>query len=169
MTRTTLIRTAIASALALTAAACASGGGAPAGPPLAAAPAPTPGYDWFFNAGDQDASLAWGAPESDDVKLSFSCRNGSGRLEMILVAETDARRELRLESDGLSAVYPARAEPSVLHDGDYLVAEASARDPVFQRFGQVGWIAVWEGGERYGLAPQPANSRAPAAFLNACG
>lgn len=171
MTPTTIRRALAIAALAATTAACATPGAAPTEPPAAttAAPAPTPGYDWFSHVEGGEASIAYGAPESDDVKLAFGCTAGSGQVEMSLTAEAGDAREIRLESGGEMETYPATAEPSELHDGVFLVARADAGDPVFQRFARVGWMAVWEDGVRHALGPQSGSAGGAAAFMAACG
>src|SRR5690606_32442289 len=130
--------------LSLLAAACASDGGDQRATPGASPGAPTPveGYDWFFHEGDGGLSLAYGVADSDDVRLSLDCRVGAGQVALTAPVQTDAVRELHLESGGETERLPALAEPSLLHDGVYLTAETASTMPVLQRFRQVGWMAV---------------------------
>lgn len=159
--------------LTLGAAACATVEPPPAPPepvPAAgAAPLPTEGHDWLLSTDDDTARLAYGVPESDDLKLGFDCRRGSGRLEIVALAEKGAKAEISLESGGESERFPARSEPSQLNDGVILIADASSAEPVFQRFRRVGWIALWRNGERDAYAPHPGSLPRIEDFFAFCG
>ena len=43
--------------------------GGPVAGPLASAPQPVEGYDWFYHVDGDDARLAYGLAESDDLRL----------------------------------------------------------------------------------------------------
>ena len=44
------------------------------------APAPVADHDWFYHRDGEEARLAYGLAESDDLRLGLDCRQGSGRL-----------------------------------------------------------------------------------------
>ncbi len=156
--------------LALGAAACATVEPAPvAPPPTVAAPAPIENHDWFFEIEEGHAGLAYGLDESDDVWLSLSCRHGSSRLELIRPVGNDHPLTISVESGGETETYRATSEPSELHDGVYLTAAASARDPVFQRFRQTGWMTVLGPEHRDAMVPQPASAAHIEQFFAFCG
>ncbi|MBI2260636.1 MAG: hypothetical protein HYU62_03115 [Caulobacterales bacterium] len=161
------------SGLALGAAGCATvepaTGSSEAPPAAGGAPVPTEGHDWFFNTDDGTARLAYGVPESDDLKLGFDCRRGSGRLEIVALGEKGAKAEISVESGGETERFPARSEPSQLNDGVILTADASTAEPVFQRFRRVGWMALWRDGEREAYAPQPESAGGIEGFFAFCG
>ena len=165
----------VLSALAMGAAACATVEptvpGDPATPPAARGPAPLPveGYDWFYSTDDDAARLAYGLAESDDLKLGLDCRRGAGRLEMVAIADKGAKPEIHVESGGESERFRAASEPSELHDGVFLSAEASIAEPVFQRFRRVGWLAQWRDGTREAYAPQPGSEANIERFFAFCG
>lgn len=163
----------VLSALGLGAAACATvePAAAPLEPPPAAGSAPLPveGYDWFYSTDDGAARLAYGLAESDDLKLGLDCRRGTGRLEMVAIAEKGAKPEILVESGGETERFPASSEPSQLHDGVFLAAEASTAEPVFQRFRRLGWLAQWRDGEREAYAPQPGSTANIERFFAFCG
>ena len=163
----------VLSALAVGAAACATVEPPPAAPtpPPAAGPAPLPveGYDWFYSTDEDTARLAYGLAESDDLKLGFDCRRGAGRLEMVAIAAKGAKPEIHVESGGETERFPASSEPSQLHDGVFLSAEASTAEPVFQRFRGVGWLAQWRDGAREAYAPQPGSAANIERFFAFCG
>lgn len=140
-------------------------------PPAAPGPAPLPveGYDWFYSTDEDAARLAYGLAESDDLKLGLDCRRGTGRLEMVAIAEKGAAPEVYVESGGETERFPASSEPSQLHDGVFLTAEASTAEPVFQRFRRVGWMAQWRDGEREAYAPQPGSKSNVERFFAFCG
>lgn len=157
------------SGLALTAAACAT---APAPAMLSAgsgAPAPVENYDWFFHEDGDEARLAYGLEESDDLRIGLDCRRASGKLDLSAIAKAGARPEIHLESGGDTERYPAQSEPSELNDGLFLTAEARTSEPVFQRFRRVGWLAVWQGEERNAYAPHPRSVDRIERFFAFCG
>lgn len=157
---------------ALTAAlsACANGGVATLAPQTAStgAPAPTPGYDWLLDQDGQEVTLAYGQPNSDDLKLQLICQGGTGRLQLAAVFDKPAR-VLHVESGGDDERYPARSEPAGIHEGQYVTADATAKDPVFQRFRRLGWLALWQGDSRETLVAQPASQPNVERFFTACG
>ncbi len=157
--------------LALGAAACATVEPPAVEPPpvVSASPRPVEGYDWFFHLDEDDARLAYGLAESDDLKLGLECRRASGRVGLNAIAAADARAEIHIESGGETERFPARSEPSQLHDGVFLSAEAATAEPVFQRFRRVGWLALWRDGEREAYAPQPGSTPNIERFFAFCG
>lgn len=159
----------VLSGLALGAGACATVE-PPVQPPVSSgAPLPVEGHDWMFSADDETARLAYGVPESDDLKLGFDCRRTSGRLEIVTLAEEGAKAEILVESGGETERYAARSEPSQLDDGVILTADASTAEPVFQRFRRVGWMALWRGDERETYAPHPPSLPHIERFFAFCG
>ena len=161
--------TPIVATFALTAlAACATRPDAPAPVVEASAPATIDGYDWFMHADEQEAMLAYGVANSDDLKLRLDCAPASGRLRLTTPA-AGPEREIFLESGGDTERYAAVAEPSGIHDGDLLIAEAAAADPVFLRFRRLGWIAIWRGEEREPLAAHPQTLPQIERFFAFCG
>lgn len=156
----------------LGAAACSTAPEAPTAAPTispAAAPAPIENYDWrFFSDGDE-ASLAFGLDESDDVWLDLDCRRGAGTLSMVVPAALDAPRTIRLEAGGEIAAYAAQAEPSELDEGVFLIAHAPASDTVFRRFREAGWMTIEQAGERHPMVPHPGSGPNIERFFAFCG
>ncbi|WP_420478885.1 hypothetical protein [Brevundimonas sp. FT23028] len=138
-------------------------------PAVSGAPAPIDHYDWFLHQDDEEARLAYGLEESDDLRIGLDCRKNSGRLALSALAPEGARPEIHLESGGDTERYPAAAERSELNDGLFLTADAKASDPVFQRFRRVGWLAVWQGDERQAYAPHPGSADRVERFFAFCG
>ena len=157
------------SGLLLGAAACATT--EPPAEVAAASPSPLPieGYDWLLTLDDDRAHLAYGVPESDDLQLGFNCRQGSGRVGMVTIAEDGEEPVIFLESGGETERYAAEAEPSALHDALILTAETAATEPVLLRFRRVGWMAQWRGGERETYAPHPESLPRVESFFAFCG
>lgn len=159
------------SGIALSMAACnttGAGEGSASGA-LVSAPQPIAGYDWFYHADGDDARLAYGLAESDDLKLGMDCRRGAGRLELSATSQDDDAKEIHIESGGDTERFPAQSEPSQLHDGVFLTATARSNEPVFQRFRQVGWLALWHGDEREAYAPHPQSRDTIERFFTFCG
>lgn len=155
--------------LALTAGACAT---KPAREPVTASsgsPVPLADHDWFLHTDENAARLAYGLAESDDLRLGLDCSRGSGRLSLSGMARRDDKREFLLESGGESERFAAEAEPSQLDDGVLLSAEAPADAPVFRRFRQLGWLAMWKDGVRQTYAPHPPTAPDIERFFAFCG
>jgi hypothetical protein len=127
------------------------------------------GYDWFYHQDAGDARLVYGLAESDDLRLGLDCREGSGRLTLSAVDGPGAKPEIHLESGGDTERFAARSEPSELHEGVFLTAEAGADSPVFQRFRRIGWLALWQDGQRHAFAPHPGSALNIERFFAFCG
>jgi hypothetical protein len=151
------------------AAACAT---SPAVAPVVAssgAPAPVEDYDWFLHQDGDDARLAYGLEESDELRLGLDCQRGSGRLELSATATGAAPALIHLESGGDTERFPAISEPSQLHDGVFLTAQAQTDEPVFLRFRRLGWLAMWQGDDRQAFAPHPGSAERVERFFAFCG
>lgn len=133
------------------------------------APVPVEGHDWFYHRDGTDARLVYGLAESDDLRLGLDCTEGSGRLALSAIGGPDAKAEIHVEAGGETERFPARSEPSELHDGVFLTAEAAADTPVFQRFRRIGWLALWQDGERQAYAPHPGSVPNIERFFAFCG
>ncbi|MFZ4166955.1 hypothetical protein [Brevundimonas sp. NPDC058933] len=133
------------------------------------APAPAAGYDWHLNADDQEASLSYGMAETDDVPLDLSCRPGSGALQILQTVAEGHPRVIALESGGDTETYPAKAEPSAMHDGIDLTAVARTTDPVFLRFRKLGWLATYGPDYRTPLVAQRGSDQQIDRFFTLCG
>ena len=133
------------------------------------APAPVEGYDWFLNEDGPAAQLVYGLHDSDDVRLTLACERADGKLEVSAHAPTGGPAEIHLESGGETERLRARAEALEISEGDWLTATARTSDPVFRRFRQTGWIALWQKGERHAYAPHPGSSDRIEQFFGRCG
>lgn len=152
-------------------AACATPSSSPS--PVAAAEAPgapvaAAGLDWFLDVDGQEATLAYGVANSDEMKLQLVCQAGAGALEINAASEKPAR-EIHLESGGDTERYAATSEPAVVHEGELLTGRAKTRDPVFQRFRRLGWLANWADGEREVYVAHPAAKDGIEQFFAVCG
>lgn len=133
------------------------------------APAPVADHDWFYHRDGETARLVYGLAESDDLRLGLDCSQGSRRLTLSAVGGPDARPEIHVEAGGETERFAAQSEPSELHEGVFLTAEAAADAPVFQRFRRVGWLALWLDGERQAYAPHPESAPNIERFFAFCG
>jgi len=157
------------SGLALGAAACATPVPETApGLVSSGSPQPVEGYDWFLHHDGDEARLAYGLAESDDLRIGLDCRRGSGRLALSAPAQ-DGEKQIYLESGGETERFPAASEPSQLHEGVFLTAEAEADAPVFLRFRRLGWLAMWRGDERQTYAPHRQSADGIERFFAFCG
>ena len=132
-------------------------------------PAPVANHDWFYHRDGEEARLVYGLAESDDLRLGLDCRQGSGRLALSAVGGPDAKPEIHVEAGGETERFAAQSEPSELHEGVFLTAEAATNAPVFQRFRRVGWLALWQDGERQAYAPHPGSTPNIERFFAFCG
>lgn len=137
-------------------------------PAATAMPVAIAGYDWFYNADAGEARLAYGLAESDDVPLGLSCVEGSGRLELSATAPTGAS-EIHIESGGQTQRFPAKSEPSEIHEGVFLTADVDADAAVFQQFRRTGWLTLVQGSGRRALSPQPGSVGSIERFFGKCG
>lgn len=133
------------------------------------APQPVEGYDWHFNLDSDEAQLAYGLAQSDDLKLGLDCRKGSGRLTLTAAVDVAAPPEFHLESGGDTERFAAMKEPAEVNDGALLTAEARTSEPVFLRFRHVGWLAAWKGDAREAYVPHPASASQIEQFFAFCG
>lgn len=158
--------------LALGAAACATVESPVESAPVvvsSGSPAPVANHDWFYHRDGEEARLVYGLAESDDLRLGLDCRQGSGRLALSAVGGPDAKPEIHVEAGGETERFAAQSEPSELHEGVFLTAEAATNAPVFQRFRRVGWLALWQDGERQAYAPHPESTPNIERFFAFCG
>lgn len=132
-------------------------------------PIPVAGHDWHLNADADEASLSYGMAETDDVPLDLSCRPGSGALQILQTVAEDHPRVIALESGGDTETYPAKAEPSAMHDGLDLTAVARTTDPVFLRFRKLGWLATYGPDYRTPLVAQQGSAPQIDRFFTLCG
>ncbi|MCA0434278.1 MAG: hypothetical protein LCH46_13560 [Proteobacteria bacterium] len=106
-------------------------------------PAQAQEREWILDVADEDAYLAFGVPETDDVGMSFWCKIGSGKLRLFLpdgspdlapgttaefnvrVAEKDFALKGQTMANDMSGHTSVEAE---LGTGDALVKELMAAD-----------------------------------------
>jgi hypothetical protein len=134
---------------------------------VSSAPVPVPGYDWHLTPEADTARLAYGVEASDDLKLGLDCEAGSNRVVLTALAKT-GERVIHLEAGGETERFRADGEPSQVHDGDILTAEADLSEPVLQRFRRLGWIARLAGSEREVYAPHPGSEAEVERFFAVC-
>ena len=154
-------------AIGAMAAACASVEAPSVGSMSSGAPSPIPDYDWHYQVDGREASLVFGMEDSDDVMMGLSCRSGSGKLDLFAIVDT--AKEIHLESGGDTERFAAASEPSDLHDGLVLSAEARTDVPVFQRFRRLGWMASLHDGRRDLYVVHPENAANVERFFAGCG
>lgn len=132
------------------------------------APPPIAGYDWFLDTGGDEAKLAFGQADSDDLALALVCTAGAGRLTLTRIAPIGTT-DILLESGGDTERFDAVSEASPPGDGVFLTAQADPDTPLFQRFRQLGWMAVWQDGQRQTLVPQAGSIGNVERFFGLCG
>lgn len=111
--------------------------------------------------------LAYGAAQSGDLVLAIDCEPDTGKFDLLALSGPDDPAEIHLESGGDTERYPATVE--VFEDGRTLRATASRSDPVFKRFRDTGWMAIWFGDRREMMAAHPEGQGSIARFFADCG
>lgn len=142
-----------------------------AGPPLAPSarqpdiqPAPLAYGLHFLDLGDE-ARLAYGAPDSDAVKLMLQCAKGSGRIEVSDNAEAGSNH-LVLSSGDNTDELSGRIEPGVTRP--IVMATAPAAASAFRSFRENGRIAVGAGDGSYVIAANSAERPGLERFFQLC-
>ena len=133
------------------------------------APQPIADHDWAFYIEDDQASLAYGRAESDDVWLSLACERGSGRLALFRPADADGQPVIYLESGGETERLTGKIEPSELFEHGEVVAETLTTPPVFQRFRRLGWLGLHDAEGRVLMVAHPASTDGIERFFAHCG
>lgn len=125
-------------------------------------------YRWSYMApADAEAPrLAYGLPNSDDLVLMMSCRQGGG-LDVTAVGVSG--QEIALASDGAESRLPASRVDDELNEGGTLQASAQAGDAVLTGFRKSGDLTLLVGGERHSLAAGSADRASVRDFFKACG
>ena len=133
------------------------------------APQPIADHDWAFYVEDDQASLAYGRAESDDVWLSLACNKASGRLDLFRLADADGQPVIYLESGGETERFTGRIEPSELFEHGEVLAEAPTTPPVFQRFRRLGWLGLHDAEGRALMVAHPTSTDGIERFFAYCG
>ncbi|HUO21031.1 MAG TPA: hypothetical protein VMU59_00760 [Caulobacteraceae bacterium] len=122
---------------------------------------------FYFNQDGQDANLAYGAANSDDVGLMLQCAKGSHEVELTDVASAKDDASLVLASGDRRLVAPARI--SVDETGAPLAqTDLPVDSPVLQGFRDSGAIAVSLGRSHYALRARREEAAAVSSFFSAC-
>lgn len=143
--------------------------------PVVSTPSPVAGLDWRWSLIPNDLlspsagtpRLAYGAPQSGDLVLAIDCRRGDDKFDLLALSDAEGPDEILLESGGDTERYPAEAES--FQEGRTLRASADRGDPVFKRFHDTGWMAIWFDGRREMMAAHPEGRTHIARFFADCG
>lgn len=150
-------------------AACASVPSAPSGNlALPVSATPVEDYDWHYEANAQDAQLAYGIANSDEIPFGFSCRRGTGRIVLNATTLNPALKNITLATSETRRTYRARQEQAIMFDGYMLEAETVADDDLMASFDKTGWLSIENDGAWVALAPQSGTKVKSADFIAAC-
>jgi hypothetical protein len=156
---------------------------APAQPAMPAQPSPPPAEAsapvvaegaWSYTAGDGNAILSFGVPDSDDGTFSAVCRLTSGRANVELLRMADGLQEnapveVTLFAGAFTKTYPAKGSPvSQMDGGSHPAFAAPASDPLWAALAKEAQLVVSVGGgESYAISLK--GSAGPVRqFLAAC-
>jgi hypothetical protein len=128
------------------------------------------GYGIFFNDNGDDASLAYGRAQSDDVGLMLQCRKGSRRIEVSDTARTPARGAVSLTLASGKAVSSLKAQLTRdPESGQFLASAAAPSDtPALAAFRRSGRLSVTLMGQAQSLAAAPGEQASIDRFFAAC-
>jgi hypothetical protein len=138
-----------------------------------ATPTPVSGLDWFVSNEDGKAKLAYGAPNSDDVRMMMTCAKGSGKLSVtrtVTAQEAGTPPILALASGSARGRWLATAAPADDQAGrTQLTIALTTSEPMMEAFQRNGWIeAMNADGKKVGMAPQTGDT-AIRRFFDFCG
>lgn len=124
-------------------------------------------FGFYFNQDGQDANLAYGEAESDNVGLMLQCSKGSRQVQLTDVASAKADAQLVLVSGAQRLAVAAKQ--STDQTGAPLAQAALPIDaPVLQGFRDSGVMAVNLGRSHYGLRAKHEEKTAVMRFFSAC-
>ncbi|MFN3582372.1 hypothetical protein [Phenylobacterium sp.] len=133
--------------------------------PVAPAP-PGPQMAWGLTESPDEAKLAFGQEDTDNIILMLACRPQS---DAVLVSLIDFDKRDRpvmvLEAGRTSSRHEALAQPDMITDGYIVEATTSAGDPALGRFAAGEPLSVRVGARRTHLPAAPAEGRR---FLEIC-
>ena len=127
------------------------------------------GLFWFYSRAEDGPKLAYGAPNSDAVRLMIYCRPTEPRvrLEATTPAATAPAR-LTVTSTGATAALPAASDANPMGGGRLVSAQAATTAPVLTAFRNTGRLTVAAGGEPMTMNAGPAERAAVQSFFAAC-
>lgn len=125
-----------------------------------------PEMGWGLTESPDEAKLAFGQPDTDNVTLMLACRPRSGEVLVSLI-ETEKRGDptLILEAGRAASRLKATAQPDMMTDGYLVEATARADDPALRSFAGGEALSIRLGGRRTHLPAAPADGQR---FLEIC-
>jgi hypothetical protein len=138
-----------------------------------ATPTPVSGLDWYMTNEDGTAKLAYGAANSDDVRMMMTCAKGSGKLSItrtVTAQEAGTPPILGLVSGSARGRWLATSAPAANQaDHTELTVALTTTEPTIDAFQRNGWIsAINADGKTEGMAPHPGEN-AVRRFFDFCG
>ncbi|MDB5428975.1 MAG: hypothetical protein JWP35_91 [Caulobacter sp.] len=120
----------------------------------------------FLSAPGEDARLAYGQPDSDDVAMMFTCEPGGRTVR--LSAATDSRQDLTLVSRGSSARLDAAPEEGLPGGPSRMAAVLPSGDKTLASFADSGRLRVKAGKQSAPLDAVGADREEVRRFFAAC-
>ena len=129
-----------------------------------------PNAGFFFNQDGDEARLAYGRANSDDVRLMLRCQAGQRQVEITDAAHGDARQgdSLVLIGGQARSALPAKVETNDESGGKLATAHADSALPALDGFRRTGAIAVKLGAREYTLSATAGERADIARFFSAC-
>jgi hypothetical protein len=124
-------------------------------------------YVWNFFFDGDEARLAYGRPNSDEVGLMMTCVPHSGALALSDVAEP-GRKVLTLVSGPARSDLAGASEPDPLTGGELIEAAATIGDPAIAGFARSGRLTVVHEDRRIAMPTSAADRTAVDRFFAAC-
>ncbi|MFI4934998.1 MAG: hypothetical protein ACHP7N_10295 [Caulobacterales bacterium] len=130
---------------------------------------------WRLTVSASEATLTDGAPDSDDVATTLTCKRGERVVHVFAILDQRVSGHgeppwpvrMGVASGAVQTSVIAAATPDEENGGTDLDAKVPSSDPVIAAFGRTGAIRLSSGGETVKTSPVPAAKAA--ALLKVCG
>ena len=153
---------AVASLMAVTLGACMhDGSGAMAAKP--------DGFGVFYNDQGEQASLAYGQANSDNVALMMQCKKGAGAIQVSDTVRANTAPSLVLASGGRTSELLTRVEAGEAGAPPMVIADTTAQADALRAFRRNGKLKVAYGDIRYGVSASREEMAGVELFFSVCG
>jgi hypothetical protein len=123
-------------------------------------------YGFHFLDEGENAKLAYGQANSDDVALMLQCAKGSSRVEVSDVIRSAPAPTLTLNAGGAKSDVKVEVQPGP--GVSIAVGEAPLAAPALKAFRRSGAVQVSYAGLSYAVSAKPQEQRSVERFFSVC-
>ncbi|MGZ9201693.1 MAG: hypothetical protein ACXW3D_08260 [Caulobacteraceae bacterium] len=127
------------------------------------------GFGVFYNDQGEQASLAYGQANSDNVALMMQCKKGAGAIQVSDTVRAKPAPSLVLASGGRTSELLSRVEPGETGAPPMVVADTTAQADALKAFRRSGKMNVAYGDTRYGVSASREEMAGVELFFSVCG